>query len=70
MGTGLRRPVVQWFSTPVSAASKECAAGSVVVQTSVAAKNFQTGMRRLMNRSSGATSPPSNGYGTVQKTLK
>jgi hypothetical protein len=38
---------------PVSAAGNECAAGSAVVRTTVAAKNFQTGMRRLMNRSSG-----------------
>jgi hypothetical protein len=40
---------------PVSAAGNECAAGSAVVRTTVAA-NFQTGMRRLMNRSSGVFS--------------
>jgi hypothetical protein len=42
------RPVAQWFSTSVSAAGNECAAGSAVVQTTVAARNFQTGMRRLL----------------------
>jgi hypothetical protein len=41
---------------PVSAAGNECAAGSAVVQTTLAARNFQTGMRRLMNRSSGVFS--------------
>jgi hypothetical protein len=41
---------------PVSAAGNEYAAGSAVVQTTVAARNFQTGIRRLMNRSSGVFS--------------
>jgi hypothetical protein len=34
----------------------DCAAGSAVVRTTVAAGNFQTGMRRLMNGSSGVFS--------------
>jgi hypothetical protein len=48
--------VAHWFSAPVSAAGNDCAAGSAVVRTTVAARNFQTGMRRLMNRSSDAES--------------
>jgi hypothetical protein len=51
--------LAQWFSAFISAAGNECAAGSAVVRTTVAARNFQAGheaepsMRRLMNRSSG-----------------